>query len=1766
MAELDPTQDTAAADADALATDSASYELLRKRLSTQAERLDAKTRALNEARIAAFGRSEMGLLARLTARTENNCVARDIVRIGDKLLFGYNVFIGLRQEIRVEDVFALFALDGHAGDAQLTACPIDGSFLSEARFAADFRELYTYYKQATLTQLRVVGETLLAAFQIGQKLHDLRVFRWRIGRDGSVEYIDNRGERDIALPPSHDFEWTPVTRADHVGGKHPHVNILDTVFVETVGGDLTVKVENNTESGLGIYSEPVEDRNQSLADAEFAYAQLGTLILLRVQPYREKDARYLVFNTLTRKVVRIDAIGRSCVQLPEDHGIIFPGGYYLQSGESKRFELPGEVADSLRFKRMLRSPNGEDVLYVFYQPGGGFYVLFSYNLIEKRLAAPIVSNGYARFEDGRMLVMQAEGADAARQHAMQLWQTPFFSEEHAAQTPAPADFFGRIGNAELVRGVSELHGVARAVAAQSPTKASYDALIRQGTRCLDAYFWLSEAETDGLADALRSVLDTARATVDEFEKVESIRRDSAQALAAAEHKQRELVSAIGAMLWKSPTDFVEALQQLRAQRGHLHGLRELRYIDLARVDEMDAALTAEDERISVRAVSFLADEHAFDAQRQTLQRVDAALPSSDTSEAIDALVSELDTLASGLDLLTEHLASLGGGDSIVRTKILDSISAVYADLNRTRAQARQRRGSIGASEAAAEFGAQFKLFGQAVENALELADTPEKCDDFLTRLLAQLEEIEGRFAEHERFLADIAEKREAVYEAISARRQSLLEARQRRSQALADAGQRILDGIPRRIAQLADLDAVHAYFASDALIAKLRQQIETMRTLGAAVLADDLATRVKTARDQAVRAVRDQNDLSADDGNALRFGKHAFTVNKQPLDLTLVPRDGQLSFHLNGTDYFKPVSDPRLAPLAPFLAQQLVSETPTLYRAEYLAGALLSDCLAGQGPAEFDALHRQCLEGEAGREPLLRWVRQFAATRYQEGYQKGVHDHDTLQLLLALVPMQAEAGLLAHPPEARALGLLFWQHGCLDEDRQALLRAARSSHGVKGLFGVASAQTQLEGELATRLAAFAPRFDFKADGSALATHAARYLAQQLVVPRGGEVWTVAGRGADLAETLQRHLDQSGRLTQWRADLDAARPEERWRMAHDWCAAFAASQDEGENAARAWVMDAATVLISPLERERRNAHLDQMVEGLLGEHERLDNGTLTVNLNDFWRRYDHHVTHVVPGFEGLQKLRMGLVDEERQRLRLDQFKAKPLSSFVRNQLIDQVYLPIIGDNLAKQIGAAGEANRSDRMGMLLLISPPGYGKTTLMEYVADRLGLIFVRINCPALGHDITSIDPASARNTGARQELEKLNLGLAMGSNVMLYLDDIQHTHPEFLQKFIALADGTRRIEAVRNGEPFTCDLRGKRFAIVMAGNPYTESGDVFKIPDMLANRADIYNLGDVLSGNENLFAMSYLENALTANPLLQPLASRDPKDVQLLLRMADGEEVPGSAFSHAYSSVELNELVEVFRRMARARALLLKVNQAYIDSAAQQEAYRTEPPFKLQGSYRNMAKLAARITPLMTEAELDALLRDHYRGEAQTLTTGAEENLLKLAHMLGSATEEEQLRWGEIRDEFVRRRKLGGDEADGSMRIANTVLDVARAIDTHKPDDGMALAMRDGFGRLNEALSALRPQVTVEAAQPDLAGIESALRDMHEAYEKVLLPLVNATYLKMRLDHSLWDEVKHITTLVEGMEGKATDAGAKAKPAPRKPTRRKPPNPDAAG
>ncbi|MEM9299059.1 MAG: AAA family ATPase, partial [Bacteroidota bacterium] len=280
---------------------------------------------------------------------------------------------------------------------------------------------------------------------------------------------------------------------------------------------------------------------------------------------------------------------------------------------------------------------------------------------------------------------------------------------------------------------------------------------------------------------------------------------------------------------------------------------------------------------------------------------------------------------------------------------------------------------------------------------------------------------------------------------------------------------------------------------------------------------------------------------------------------------------------------------------------------------------------------------------------------------------------------------------------------------------------------------------------------------------------------------------------------------------------------------------------------------------------------------------------------------------------------------------------------------------------------------------------------------------------------------------GAREELKKLNLAFEMGDNVMIYLDDIQHCNPEFLQKFISLCDAQRKIEGVYNGRSRTYDFRGKRVSVVMAGNPYTESGEKFRIPDMLANRADIYNLGDIIGDTEEVFKLSYLENSLTSNSVMAKLAGKSHKDVITMARIATTGKRDGEDFEASYSAEEITEYIEILKKLLKVRDVILSVNQEYIYSAAQSDEYRTEPPFKLQGSYRDMNKITEKVVSVMNDEELDNLILTHYESESQTLTSGAEANLLKFKSLIGTISKDEKKRWDKILQKFQKQQELLG-------------------------------------------------------------------------------------------------------------------------------------------
>ncbi|MFF9624709.1 DNA repair ATPase [Streptomyces griseosporeus] len=1583
------------------AVDTGTYEVLRDRLTAQAAELARRAEALDARRTEEFGSVRLELTGTEHLRTERAAVLRDLVPVGDRLLFGSSDAASLRTDPSVGDVLALH-------NRELTGLPQETvpGLLDDPAFVREFTALHRYYRQARLLRLRRVGDRLLAVFRTGEKADDVRVLRWAVGADGQVAFLDARGERDDVFPPSHDFDWTEATRQDHVLGSRPYVRVQGTVLVSTVGGRLTVAADTaDGEPYTELYDEPVAEPLQSLADAEVAHARVGSLIVLRVVPYKEGTERYLVFNTLTRTVVRLDGIGQACRRLPDDQGIVFPGGYCLATGAHKTFDLD---THGLEFEAELRSPYGEDVLYAFRSRTEARCLLLSYHTIRKEVTAPLSCSGWARFDDGTLVVLRTGGDGPARVHPLQLWTSPYVSDTYAAARPVGEGALARVGNADLVRGIADCLSLARTVAETTPTSEMYTALVTACVRAADTHHWLGETGLGDLRTPLEAVRETAEQVLAEFDTVQELTRQATKAVDDAAETLAAVVRRLRGEAPRDATAWVSGLTELRRAQGHLLTLKDARYADTARIDDLAEQAEADLASFGQRAVAFLDREDAFARHHQELEQLVAAAESITTLVQATAWEARLDDLVGQLRTVTEVVSGLDIADATVRTSVLARIAEVLGAVNRARAVLDARRRTLRDREGRAEFAVEYALLGQNITGALAVAGTPEECDEQLAFVLTRLEELESRFAEHDDFLEQLSGRRTEVYEAFTSLKQTFLDTRARRAEQLAEAADRVLEAIARRAASLTDADAVSTYFASDPMVTKVRRTADELRALGDSVRAEELDGRLKGARQEAVRALRDRTDLYGDDGRTIRLGSHRFAVTTQPLDLTLVPHGDHLAFALTGTDYRAPVTDPGLADARAYADRHLPSESPQVYRAEHLAARLLRE----HGAAAL-----------AATENLPQLVSAAAQEAYDEGYERGVHDHDATLILTALLPLYERAGLLRHEPAARAATHLFWAHGTTEDQRTAWTRRAVSLARARDTFGLAPAIADLQRELADAI------------GGEHGNAAAEYLFEELTTGPDGFVLATATR--TLLDTFRRTVDDCA------FDEDLAGVDDlaaRRQLAEAWLSAYASGT--GQDITPGDLAEAVAAEVCPgLPRHLSDAAPATVVEGLLGTHPRITGGRLSLRVDEFLARTRRFADQDVPAFRAYQRRRAELVTAERARLRLDDHRPRSLASFVRGRLVDEVYLPLVGDSLAKQLGTVGATKRTDTGGLLLLLSPPGYGKTTLIEYVADRLGLMLVKVSGPALGHAVTSLDPAEAPNATARQEIEKINFALAAGNNTLLYLDDIQHTSPELLQKFIPLCDATRRIDGVRDGQARTYDLRGKRFAVCMAGNPYTESGARFQVPDMLANRADVWNLGDVLTGKEDAFAHSFLENALTSNPVLAPLAGRDRADLDLLVRLAEGDPTAqADRLAHPYGAAEVQQIVAVLRHLLRVRETVLAVNAAYIASAAQSDATRTEPPFRLQGSYRTMNKIAQRVRPVMNDAEVAAVIDDHYTAEAQTLTGGAEANLLKLAELRGTLTPDQERRWTELKAAHVRSQTLGGREEDPLVRAVATL------------------------------------------------------------------------------------------------------------------------------
>ncbi|HAV63723.1 MAG TPA: AAA family ATPase, partial [Verrucomicrobiales bacterium] len=699
----------------------------------------------------------------------------------------------------------------------------------------------------------------------------------------------------------------------------------------------------------------------------------------------------------------------------------------------------------------------------------------------------------------------------------------------------------------------------------TPYAELYTDLVRRCEAMLDTYPWLTNADGFRLDDALRQVRDAADKAVDEFDKVRRLQHEARQQVKSARKRCDEQFNELRRTGFKRLEDFVHHLAAIRKLRGELITLKEVRYIDLATVEKLEQQVAGENETLSGATVKFLLKPEALDPYRkeaaERLAAVDHVKKAAEGREIEKAVAKA----GAELEMLIEIVNSLKIEDATETTRIIDGITAIYSTLNQVKAALKKRLKDLVAAEGAAQFAAQLKLLGQSAASYLDLCDTPAKCDDYLNRITVQLEELEGAFADFEEYTVQLAGRRTELYEAFEQRKVALVEQRNRRANALLTAAERILKVIQNRLAGFKTVEEINSYLAADLMPAKVRDTIAQLLELDDSVKADDLQGRLKSVQQEAVRQLKDRQELFVGGEGVIKLGRHHFNINTQPLDLTIVFRDDLPNLHLTGTKYFEPLTDEALLATREVWEQEVVSENRDVYRAEYLAWQLLKQ-LQDRSPSETekrsDTHQADATTGtfqsflQQPPEQQLARVQEFMGGRYQESYTKGVHDLDAALILRTLASVHVGLRRARHQPTVRACAVVWWHRFCPPEEK-SLWTTRLGSFGARNqLFPGDPVQQRYIQALARQLTTFTRESGLFAES--VADDAANYLFAELTSREG---FCVTREANAIAAGFRSHLAAKGSETAFDAAQESLtkHPGSAFEMIRDWVRGFLLGQ-------------------------------------------------------------------------------------------------------------------------------------------------------------------------------------------------------------------------------------------------------------------------------------------------------------------------------------------------------------------------------------------------------------------------------------------------------------------------------------------------------------------------------------------------------------------------------------------------------------------------------
>jgi hypothetical protein len=185
------------------------------------------------------------------------------------------------------------------------------------------------------------------------------------------------------------------------------------------------------------------------------------------------------------------------------------------------------------------------------------------------------------------------------------------------------------------------------------------------------------------------------------------------------------------------------------------------------------------------------------------------------------------------------------------------------------------------------------------------------------------------------------------------------------------------------------------------------------------------------------------------------------------------------------------------------------------------------------------------------------------------------------------------------------------------------------------------------------------------------------------------------------------------------------------------------------------------------------------------------------------------------------------------------------------------------------------------------------------------------------------------------------------------------------------------------------------------------------------------------------------------------------------------------------------------------------------------------------------MNKISERINAVMNEEELRAVIRDHYIGEAQVLTTGVEENLSKLSDLLGNLSDDEQVRRRQFKAQFM---QLNGADTDPLTNVANHISKIGMSLSAMQQSMHQSALDFQPLAQISAELRSIvglvqNVPLNVEVVNQSVGTMDTVLESMGEAISTALLPVVSAMEHKLRMDHDIWERVKSLGTQLSSLE-----------------------------